>query len=437
MVAQNGLPLWRRGAALGSSVLALGMVAAALLTAAAASSGPWTALTPIPISSAAHATVWKVVASPSTPQDLAAATSRGVWVSSDDGQTWTASTLGQFSWTLAYGSSGSVLYAGTAHAGVFRSTNSGVSWKAVNTGLKSLDVRTIATGPTAIVLGTQQGVYVSGDGTAWEQAGLSSLSISAVAITADTPLGVIAGSDETAQQNNLYRSLSVGADSGWQAVPGGDPGGAPVFSMAAGPVVKGGTTPPVLVGSLKGLYASADGGNTWQAQTLAGGALWSVNAISFDPNNPTVIYVGGDNGGSTGGGLQRTVNGGGTWAAFQQGLPSPEVTGLSALSTTPLTVLASVWNPLRREGGEARALDTTAPGPVALRSSSGTPISVAVSPTPTPTTTPSHHHKKSSGGPAIPLGVLIAVIVVLILGGLFLTIYLRRRRQRLDAEAPP
>ncbi|HVB54703.1 MAG TPA: hypothetical protein VNF24_11010 [Candidatus Acidoferrales bacterium] len=437
MVAQRLLPLWRRGAALGSIVLALGMGAAALLTGAAASSGPWSALPPIPISPGGHASFWKVVGNPSTPQDLAAATSRGVWVSSDGGQTWSASSLGKFTWTLAYGSSGSVLYAGTAHAGVFRSSNSGLSWKQANLGLKNLDVRAIATGPTAIVLGTQQGVYVSGDGLAWAAAGLSSLSISAVAIVADTPLGVVAGSDQTAQPDNLYRSLAVGADSGWQSIPGGDPGGAPVFSVAAGPVVKGGTTPPLLVGSLKGLYASSDDGGTWQAQTLAGGALWSVNTIAFDPDNPAVIYVGGDNGGSSGGGLQRTVNGGGAWAPFQQGLPSSEVTGLSALSTTPLTVLASVYNPFTREAAMARALDATAPPPVALRSSSGTPISVAASPTPTPTPTPRHQHQKAAKGSPVPWWVVVAVVVVLILVGISLAFYRRRRRQRLDAEAPP
>jgi hypothetical protein len=417
--------------------LAVLLGVAALLTEASAAPGPWTPLQPIPILTSQHATIWKVVGNPNNPQDLAAATSRGVWVSSDDGQSWTATSIGQFTWTVAYGNSGSVLYAGTSRTGVFRSTNSGQSWKQVNSGLHSRDVRAIATGPTAIVLGTQKGVYVSGDGLAWEQAGMSSLSISSVAIIANSPLGVLAGSDQLAQQDNLFLSLSVGVDSGWQSVPGGDPGGAPVFSVAAGPVVQGGTNPPLLVGSLKGLYASSDGGNTWQAETLAGGVLWSVNTIAFDPDNPAVIYIGGDNGGSTGGGLQRTVNGGASWAAFQLGLPSPEVTGLSTLSTTPLTVLASVWNPLRLEGGTARALDTTAPAPVALSSSSGTPISVAVAPTPTPTATPRHHHRKVAKSSPIPLGVGVGLIVVLILLAIFLAMYLRRRGRRLDAEAPP
>ncbi|HEY6537489.1 MAG TPA: hypothetical protein VI138_00415 [Candidatus Dormibacteraeota bacterium] len=437
MVGRAGSPGWRRGAGLAALVLALGMAVSALLLGAAATSSPWAPLRPLPIAADQHAMVWKVVADPSSPQDLAAATSKGVWTSIDDGRTWAASPLHQFTWTLAYGSSGDVLYAGTLHAGIFRSSDSGLSWKQVNTGLRSLDVRSIATGPTAIVLGTEAGVYVSGDGLAWERAGLDDLSISAVAIVADSPLGVLAGSDQLSQPNNLYRSLDVGVASGWQAVSGGDPGGSPVFAVAAGPVLKGGTDPPILVGSLKGLYASADGGGTWQAQALAGGALWSVDAIAFDPDNPAVIYVGGDNGGSTGGGLQRTTDGGGTWVAFQHGLANPEITSLTSLSTTPLTVLATFWNPVGRVGGVARALDATAPPPVALKSSSGTPISVAVSPTPTARPTPRHHHHKAAGRGPISVPLLVAVIVVVIVLLVLFAIYRRRRRLRLEAEAPP
>jgi photosystem II stability/assembly factor-like uncharacterized protein len=437
LVGTRQLSPLRRTVAAGSLCLAAILVTAAILVQAAAAPAPWTALQPIPIPANQHAAVWKVVGNPSAPQNLVAATSKGVWLSGDDGQTWAPTSITGLTWTVAFADSGATLYAGTVSQGIYRSTDGGQTWKQENSGLHSHDVRAIAVGPTAIVLGTQAGVYVSGDGMAWEQAGLNALSISSVAIIAENPLGVVAGSDETAQEDNLYLSLAVGANSGWQALPGGDPGGAPVFSVAVGPIVKGGTTPPLLVGNLKGLYYSANGGSSWQAQTLAGGVLWSVNAIAFDPDNPAVIYVGGDNGGSSGGGLQRTVNGGSTWAAFEQGLPSQDVTGLSALSTNPLTVLASVWHPIVRVGGAARALDTTAPGPVALASSTGTPISVAVSPTPEATPTPRHHHKGVAKGVSIPAGVVVAVLAVLVVLAIALTIFMRRRRRRLDAEAPP
>lgn len=437
MVASPPSGAWRRSAAAASLILALALGAAALLLTAAAAAGPWTVLQPIPLPKADHTTVWQLVGNPLAPQSLVAATSDGVWRSDDDGHSWNATSITGLTWSVAFSASGQALYAGTARSGIYRSTDGGQNWKRENTGLHSLDVRAITAGPTAVVLGTQKGVYVSGDGMAWQQAGLGTLSISSVAIVADTPLGVVAGSDQLNQSNNLFSNLAAGTSLGWQALAGGDPAGAPVFSVATGPVVVGGSVPPLLVGSLKGLYSSSDGGATWQVQTLAGGAVWSVNAIAFDPDNPQVIYVGGDNGGSSGGGLERTTNGGSSWAVFKQGLPVTDVTGLEALSTSPLTVLAAVWDPLSRQGATARALDTSAPPPVPLRSVSGTPISVAVSPTPAPTATPGHHHRTVAKPISIPawavLGAGLALILLLILA---LT-YLRRRRRRLDAEAPP
>jgi len=428
----------RRLAAALSLLLALLLGSLALLLSAlAASSGPWTPLQPIPGLASEHAVVWQLVGNPANPQQLAAATSRGVWLSSDGGQTWAATTITEYAWAVDFTGSGSTLLAGTARSGLYRSTDGGQTWSQENTGLRSLDVRAITSGPTAIVLGTQKGVYVSGTGTAWAQAGLRDLSISSVAIIADTPLGVVAGSDQVAQADNLYRSLSVGADGGWQALPGGDPGGAPVSAVAVGPLAKGASTPPLLVGNLKGLYASSDGGDTWQAQSLAGGVLWAVNSIAFDPENPQVVYLGGDNGGSSGGGLQRSVDGGDSWAAFQQGLPASDVTSIDVLPTSPLTVLAAVWNATSRTPGTARALDTNAPPPVALHSSSGTPISVVVSPTPAATASPRQHRTtkaKASSVAAWVVGVAAVVIVVL---AILATTLLRRRRRRLDAEAPP
>ena len=119
---------------------------------------------PIPVKQ--HAAVWKVVGNPIAPQDLVAATSRGVWISADDGKTWATTSVTGFTWTVAFADAGATLYAGTVAGGIYRSIDGGQTWKQENAGLHSRDVRAIAVGPTAIVLGTQAGVYVSGDGTA-------------------------------------------------------------------------------------------------------------------------------------------------------------------------------------------------------------------------------------------------------------------------------
>ncbi|MGH7608573.1 MAG: hypothetical protein ACREOD_01320 [Candidatus Dormibacteria bacterium] len=429
------VPAWRGWLALASLTLGLGLVGLALAPARAAGVS-WTPLTALPISASQHPMLWQLAADPRNPRRLVAATSQGVFASSDQGTTWQATSMRDFTWTVAFASSGTLL-AGTDHAGVQRSTDGGQNWAADNAGLKSLDVRAIAVGPTAIVLGTQGGVYLGGNGAGWEQVGLTTVSISSVAIVANSPLGVVAGSDGQVAPSNLYRSLGVGSAGGWQPLPGGDPGGAPVFAVAAGPLAQGASSPPLLVGSLKGLYASPDGGNSWQARTLGQGALWSVNTIAFDPENPAVVYVGGDNGGSSGGGLQRSLDGGSSWTRFKQGLPASDVEGLSALGTNPLTVLAALWSPTRREPAAALLLDTSAPGPVALQSATGTPIAVNVSPL--PTSPARHHHQGTSGqkSGSLPAWLIPVVVVALLLAALVVYLLVQRRRRRLDAEAPP
>ena len=54
---------------------------------------------------------------------------------------------------------GPTIYAGTFN-GVFRSTNNGTNWQAVNTGLGNLKVRTLSKSGTNIVAGTDSLVWI-------------------------------------------------------------------------------------------------------------------------------------------------------------------------------------------------------------------------------------------------------------------------------------
>ena len=59
------------------------------------------------------------------------------------------------------------LYAGTHDGGVFKSTNGGENWSAVNTGLTNTDVHTLAIDPatpTTLYAGTFGGVFKSTNG---------------------------------------------------------------------------------------------------------------------------------------------------------------------------------------------------------------------------------------------------------------------------------
>ena len=431
--------LGRRLAAATLLVLAFTAAALALAPAAVAAAPFWAALGGPTFPAAEHVTIWQVVADPAQPQDLLAATSRGVFTSADGGQQWTPSALTGWTWSVAFSPSGALAYAGTETGGVFRSSDAGLQWSRDNAGLLNLDVRAIAVGTNAVVLGTNSGVYLSGTGLGWDPVGLRGTTISSLAIIAASPLSVLAGSDGTIATTNLFLNLAVGSSQAWQTVPGADPQGSPVFAVGVGPLAKGARNAPILVGNLKGLFLSTNGASSWQQVNLGQGALWSVNTIAFDPENPALVYVGGDNGGSSGGGVQRSVNGGATWGPWQAGLPASDVTSLAVEPTSPVAVLAALWHGTTREPATAKMVDTSAPGPVPLQAVGATsPIVISPPPTAAPTPTPAPRRHTTHGarisipawGPPVAVAVLLVLIVATVMG-------LRRRRTRLDAEAPP
>jgi len=442
-------PLVARAGRLLVAALLLGP-AVAMAAAAQAATAPgaalprWTQLGSPTVGRAPAPPVWDVVALPSDPSLLLAATSTGVLRSTDDGTHWAATGLRGLVWTVAVGPDGHTLFAGTRAHGVWRSTDLGLTWGADNRGLQVRNVRAIAVARDAIVLGTSAGVYVSGTGIGWGQEGLTQVSVSSVAVIADRPLGVLAGADGGAlAQGALFRDLSVTTGGGWQDLSQGDPGAVPVWSVGAGPRARGAADPPLFEGNLHGLYRSTDGGATWEQLTLAAGVTWGVTTLAVDPRNPSVLYAGGDNGGSSGGGLQRSTDGGSEWTPLQIGLPAAaggDVVSLTALATQPLTVLAAVYEPGARIGAVARLLDRTVPAPVALAPApGGGPVKVVVvtaPPTPVPTR-PAPDSHRGSGLPRVPSWAppMLAAAVLLLFFGIILGV--RRRRARLEVEGPP
>ncbi len=434
----------RPAAVLAAGLLALGTLGAQAATGSAPALPRWAPLGSMASGHRPAPAVWDVIALPATPSLLLAATSSGVLRSTDDGATWAATGLTAMTWTVAVGPDGHTLFAGTERLGVWRSQDLGHTWTADNQGLAVRDVRAIAVAPDAIALGTSAGVYVSGTGDGWAPEGLSALSISSVAIIADRPLGILAGADGGAlAQGALFRDLSATTGGGWQSLSQGDPGAVPVWTVAAGPLPRGALDPPLYEGNFHGLYRSTDGGVTWQQLTLAAGVTWGVTALAVDPRNPAVLYAGGDNGGSSGGGLQRSVDGGNLWTPLQIGLPTlagGDVVSLGALATQPLTVLAAFYEPAAGTGGVARLFDPTVPGPVPLAPrAGGGPVQVVVvspPPTPAPSAAPPDT-RRGRGLPPIPSWAPPMAVAALLLLFFGTVLGVRRRRARLEVEGPP
>ncbi len=225
---------------------------------------------------------------------------------------------------------------GAAAAGVWKSTNRGVTWSPIFDG---------------------ESVY----------------SIGCLAIDPKDSLTIWAGSGE----NNSQRSVSWG-DGVYKSTDGGkswknmglgksehigkiliDPRDSNVVWVAAqGPLWS--------AGGDRGLYKTLDGGKTWK-KVLDISENTGVSDLAFDPRNPDVVYAVAYqrrrhvwtliNGGPESG-IHKTRDGGETWTKLSGGLPKEDMgrIGIAVAPTAPDTVYATI-EATRKTGGFFRSTD--------------------------------------------------------------------------------
>ncbi|HYU33162.1 MAG TPA: YCF48-related protein [Thermoanaerobaculia bacterium] len=235
-------------------------------------------------------------------------------------------------------------YAATS-GGIFRSTDAGAHWKPVDAGLPQTNVASLAVDPSdaqtvyAGLYVTQQnmsGVYkTTNGGSRWEAAGLEGLPTYDLAVDPSAPSTVFA-----ATYGGLYRSRDAGGS--WEKIDVAISGTSPriVFDPSA--------PERLWLASLDGVFVSEDGGDTWTSgnQSRPGlavgafavsrsgvlyalqetnktiwrsadhGATWkragripeefTVHALEVSPDE-TALYAGGDQG------FYRSTDRGNTW----------------------------------------------------------------------------------------------------------------------------
>lgn len=237
----------------------------------------------------------------------------GLFRSLDSGTTWTAvnvvnsgfSNLFVFSLLV----NGSTLFAGT-NGGVFRSTNNGATWTAINTGLTDRAVYTLTVNGAALFVGTNSGVSRSVDnGTTWmavntglQNQPVISLGVSGTALFAGT-LG-----------SGVYRSTDNGTT--WTAVNTG------LSSMVVHSLTVSGTA--LLAGTNGGVYRSTNNGTAWTGASVGLPSL-SINSLLV---NGTTLFA------AATGGVHRSTDNGTTWTEVSAGLPNLSVNSLTTIGTT-------------------------------------------------------------------------------------------------------
>jgi hypothetical protein len=266
--------------------------------------------------------------------NLFAGTIGGVFLSTDNGTSWTAVNNGlpkypydTSLYDLVYAlvvspneTGGTNLFAGTEYGGVFLSTNNGTSWTAANNGLpKNPDVTSFyvsvfafavspnGTGGTNLFAGTYySGVFLSTDnGTSWTavNTGLPNTSVLSLAVSPNGTGGT-----------NLFAGtwggvfLSTNSGTSWSAVGLTN---TRVSSLAVSPNGTGGTN--LFAGTWDGVFLSTNNGTSWTAVNtgLRNTYVWSL-AVSPNGTGGTNLFAGTW---GWGGGVFLSTNNGTNWTS--------------------------------------------------------------------------------------------------------------------------
>jgi photosystem II stability/assembly factor-like uncharacterized protein len=225
------------------------------------------------------------------------------------------------------------------------------------------DLAVVESDPKTIYLGAATGgVWKSTDtGMTWKPLfdKESNMSIGALAIAPSDPSIVWAG---TGEANN--RQSSSWGDGVYKSTDGGHTWTHMGLddTQAIGRIVIDPTNPEVVyvaaLGHLwgpnaeRGLFKTTDGGKTWQKALFINDDT-GVSDVAIDPHSSNILYaaayerrrtVWGFNGGGPNGGVYRTTDAGATWKKLTGGLPEGDVgrIGLSVYRKDPNIVYAEV-----------------------------------------------------------------------------------------------
>lgn len=266
---------------------------------------------------------------------IALAFHKGVYMSSDAGQSWTKVHSGWENEPVFLGVSGNKLYAGIWNEGVYVSANNGYSWTLINEGLGDLWIQSLGFIGTKVFVGTNwHGAYVlSADGNSWipVNMGYPYLSITGFALS-DTNFYASASGD------GVYISRDTGIT--WTLLNEGLPEQLPIDAITV-------TGNYLYLGTYgQGVFSSNDYGNSW-AESNKGIPCTDVRALA--------IYGSTIFGGTSAYGLFKSSDQGLSWDAVGAGvldeleINALVVSGTDIFAGTPIGIYKSTdagntWN---------------------------------------------------------------------------------------------
>ena len=251
-------------------------------------------------------TVWSFYADGSNI--FAATQGAGVFLSTDAGVSWANTSNGLTNpYIFAVASSGSSLFAGTTTlyggigGGVFISTNNGANWTLASTGLTNKNVHCFAFNGTDIFAGTDGGIFLStNNGSSWTLAGVTSYATEALVFNGTNLFAGTAG-------GGVYLSTDNG--SSWNPVNAG------LTNTTVNALKVNGSNLYAGTGG-GGVFISTDNGANWGELN---GGLTNLNVEALAINGSTFVA------GTYSGGVFISTDSGNNWNAANAGLTSTYV----------------------------------------------------------------------------------------------------------------
>ncbi len=267
---------------------------------------------------------WNVSGLAFGAHDFFALTKDTVYVSHDTGSTWTyAGTYGGPQ-VNAFASFGNTLLIGTDAGGIFRSTDSGNSWKPRNNAFPYLQINSLVSSGAEVFAATNSGVFKTGtDSNTWEaiDRGMSDFHVRSMVQTLTPDSGVC--NLLAATPSELFISTDRGEH--WRTLTyNGNPMyGISCFALNGNVLVAGwsGTAQP-RDQNIGGIYFSYDRGQTWERQETISTQRPSVICLAFASSKLLAGTVGGWYGYTTAD-LYVSSDTGATWSETDSSLYCP------------------------------------------------------------------------------------------------------------------
>lgn len=299
-----------------------------------------------------------IAINPAQPNILFIATNDNVYKSRDDGATWVTITKGLSNARIIslamHPANTATIYAGTFGDAVYRSTDGGNQWSIINAGMKEhvAIVNAFIFHPQnteVIYAATTVGIFKTTDGgLLWHELpakGMDSVYVVSVALDpnntqilyAGTSGGVYKSADDGTWWRERNRGLIEGHESPGTALALG------VNSLVMDPT----QTSTLYIGTTRGAFKTADGGENWQ-EIQEGMGKRFVSVILIHPKDSAVLYA------STQNGIYKSTDAGGHWTPMNHGLTNLNIRSLAMHPVNPDILYAGTQGGLFKtiQGGD-------------------------------------------------------------------------------------